>query len=94
MLKNKIGVDRLDKLRVIHIFEADVNLLFGIIWSKRLMTNTEKHNTMSDFQWGDRKGRQGIYPLILKVLSFDITAMSRTTLFEADNNATHVSTGS
>ena len=32
MLEKIIGVDEIDKLRVINIFEADFNLLIGILW--------------------------------------------------------------
>ncbi len=31
MLEKKVGNDRLDKLRVIHIFEADFNLIMGVM---------------------------------------------------------------
>ena len=33
MLEKKPGIDRIDKLRVIHIMEADLNLLMGIIFA-------------------------------------------------------------
>ena len=36
MLEKWPGIPRLDKLRVIHLFEADLNILFGIIWNRRL----------------------------------------------------------
>jgi hypothetical protein len=35
MLENKPGIPRIDKLRVIHLFKADLNILFGIIWNRR-----------------------------------------------------------
>jgi hypothetical protein len=43
---------RMDKLRVIHIFEADFNLLQGIIWNRRLIKHGEKHGAFGEEQWG------------------------------------------
>jgi hypothetical protein len=35
MIEKKPGVSRLDKLRVIHIFEADYNLILKVMWSRK-----------------------------------------------------------
>jgi hypothetical protein len=41
-LKTTPGRPQLNKLRVIHLLEADLNLVLGIIWSRRLLTQGEK----------------------------------------------------
>ena len=42
MLEKIIGLDRIDKIRVIHIMESDLNLLLGILFGKRLAQHAEK----------------------------------------------------
>ena len=87
MLEKSIGNDLIDKLRVIHIFEADFNLLLGILWSKRLMDNAQRHNSLSVYQWGGMKGKQCIEPVIMKVLSYELSALTRTSLIAIDKDA-------
>ena len=65
MLEKVVGIDRIDKLRVINIFEADFNLIMGILWSQRLSRNAEKHRAFGDYQWGGRKGKNSIDPVLL-----------------------------
>ena len=49
MLEKIIGIDEIDKLRLINIFEADFNLLIGILWSQRLSHNAEKHKAFAGY---------------------------------------------
>jgi hypothetical protein len=49
MLEKVIGLDRIDKVRVIHIMEADMNLLMGILFGRRLSQHAEKHGKISDY---------------------------------------------
>ncbi len=62
---------RLDKLRVIHLLEADLNLALGIIWSRRLMTQSEKVGAFGDEQWGSRKGRSANTVVLLKHFTYE-----------------------
>ncbi len=78
MLEKKVGNDRLDKLRVIHIFEADFNLIMGIMWGRRMIQNALDNDQVSPYQWGFCPGKQTGEPLLLKVLSFEIAAYTRT----------------
>ena len=87
MLEKALGNDRLDKLRVIHLFEADLNLLMSILWSRRLLNNEINHKSLSPFQWGGMKGIQGVDPILMKVLSFELSAYTRTSLTEVDKDA-------
>jgi hypothetical protein len=57
MLEKIQGKPLLHKLRVIHILEADYNLILKVIFGKRLMQNCEKYGTLGNFQDGFRKGR-------------------------------------
>jgi hypothetical protein len=57
MLEKIQGRPMLHKLRVIHIMEADYNLILKILFGKRLMQNCERHGTLGQLQDGFRKGR-------------------------------------
>jgi hypothetical protein len=35
MIEKIVGVPRIDKLRVIHLFEADLNMLLKIMWARK-----------------------------------------------------------
>ena len=87
MLEKMAGNDILDKLRVIHIFEADFNMILGILWSRRLMANAYENNSLSPYQWGGIRGKQSVDPILMKVLSFEISAFTRTSLVETDKDA-------
>lgn len=57
MLEKISGRPLLHKLRVIHILEADYNLVLKTIFGRRLMKNCEVHGSLGDIQDGFRKGR-------------------------------------
>jgi hypothetical protein len=57
MLEKIQGRPLLHKLCVIHILEADYNLVLKTIFGRRLMKNCEKHGTLGNIQDGFRKGR-------------------------------------
>jgi hypothetical protein len=52
MIEKTPGVARIDKLRVIHLYEADYNLLLKIIWARKLVWNAEKYQCLHDGQAG------------------------------------------
>ena len=86
MLEKISGLDRVDKLRVIHILEADMNLLYGIMWT-RMMVNAEKHEALNMNQWGSRKNKQCIDVVLLKVFTYELSRYTRTSLITFDNDA-------
>jgi hypothetical protein len=86
MLEKLPGKPYLHKLRVIHLYEADLNLLLGI-WSRRLTWNGEQANAYNPEQWGSRPKRRAIDVAVLKTLSYDFAALTRTDLGTFDNDA-------
>jgi hypothetical protein len=87
MLEKIPGNPRLDKLRVIHIFEADLNLTMGILWGRRLLPQAERINELGDEQWGSRKGRMATDVLVQKHMTYSIAAMTHTDMITFDNDA-------
>ena len=78
----------LDKLRVIHLFEADYNGTIGLLFNRKLLYNAEIHNVLNNNQWGTRPHRQAEDVLMLKELSYNLASTTRTTLATFDNDAT------
>ena len=88
MIHKLEGSFLLDKLRVIHLFEADYNGTLGILFNRKLLYNAEKLNLINNNQWGTRPHRQAEDVLMLKELSYNLAATTRTTLATFDNDAT------
>ena len=88
MIEKIQGTPRLDKLRVIHILEADYNLALKMIWAKRAMSNIEANNMMSNAQCGGRSGRSTLGILISKLMKYDTSARARVLLAMLENDAT------
>ena len=87
MLEKTPGRPIIEKLRTIHLFEADFNFLAGITWSKRLIQAQELTNNMGDETWGGRKGRGTQEPNFLKEMTFTLANLTRTLLGTFDNDA-------
>ena len=71
MICKKPGNFNLNKLRVIQLLEADLNLYLRLIWGKRMVRNCIKHKQFPPEQLGNKPGCWGTAGPLLKVLSFD-----------------------
>ena len=78
----------LDKLRVIHIFEADYNGTIGLLFNRQLLYEAEQQNLLNNNQWGCRPHRQAEDALLLKELTYNLANTTKTTLAMFDNDAT------
>jgi hypothetical protein len=66
MIKKQPGCPRINKLRVIHLYKADYNLLLKIIWAQRLVWHAHDLNKLNKGQPGSRPGRNLIDVVIQK----------------------------
>ena len=87
MLEKIPGDPKINKLRVIHIFDALWNMGLGLVWSKRLQPHCEKHGLLHQGQWGSRKGRRANDCVALKQFTYEIARMTRTDLIMFENDA-------
>ena len=78
---------KLHRLRVIHLYEADLTALFSI-WLKRMMLSSERSKTINPGSYGARPGRTSTDPPFITLMQTEIAAMSRTSLANGPNNAT------
>jgi hypothetical protein len=83
-----IGVPKIHCIRVIHLYKADYNLFLKIQWGSRLVEHGEKHKGLNDQNFGSRKSRTAMEPVLLKHLSsYDLSCQSCTNLATFDNDA-------
>jgi hypothetical protein len=54
MIEKDPGNPRIERLRVIHLFEADYNLSLKMLWGKRLVYQGEDNNCFGKQKHGSR----------------------------------------
>ena len=88
MIYKKPGCIELDKLRVIHLFEADFNLMIGILFGRRAMYHQSDNGLLHPGQYG-QPGGECQDAAMCKVLHNHIAHFSKTPLgqFESDAKA-------
>lgn len=77
---------RIHRLRVIHLYEADLTALCSI-WSKRMIRASTQNNTLHSGSFGARPGRTSTDPPFICLLQTEIAALSRTSLGIGPNDA-------
>ena len=87
MLPNSAGVYFVDRLRVIHSYEADYNLLLGVKY-RQLMKLAEANQLLHPGQYGGRAGREAQSVTLLEEIKTEITRLSRTSSVNFDIDAT------
>jgi ribonuclease HI len=86
MIFKDIGNFQIHKLRVIHLYEADLNLLMAVKW-RLLLKAADQQQLVNDSQYGGRPGREATTLALIEELKLDISYASRRTLITFDNDA-------
>jgi hypothetical protein len=87
MIYKKPGVLELNELRVIHLFEADFNLLVGLIFGRRTGHNAVDHKRLHPSQYG-KKGGECMDAAVYKVLHNTIATYAKTPMGQFESDAT------
>jgi hypothetical protein len=87
MIEKQLGCPRINKLRVIHLYEADYNLLLKIIWARRLVWHAHDLDKLNKDQAGSRPGPNSIDVVIQKEMKYLYATLTRTGLATMDNDA-------
>jgi hypothetical protein len=87
MIYKKAGVLELNELRVIHLFEADFNLLVGFIFGRRIVHNAVDHQRLHPCQFGKKDG-ECMDAAISKTLHNVIATYTKTSLRQFESDAT------
>jgi Reverse transcriptase (RNA-dependent DNA polymerase) len=78
MLEKEPGDPKIDRLRIICLYEADYNLFLKIMWAHRLVTVAEKQNLFDDCQGGGRPNRTSNDVAVRKMLTYAYSQVTRT----------------
>ena len=77
---------KLHRTRVIHIYEADYNLILGLKWRMALY-QAEALKMLNEGQYGSRPKRNAVDPVMLEELQFEISRISRRMLIQTNYDA-------
>ena len=90
MIKKNKGCVRIDKLQVIQLLEADLNMALQIIFGRRLIHRAEDRGTLPSSQWGSRPNRLSTDAILINRLLYDGLALlcHSAVIFNNDCKAT------
>ena len=87
MLQKGPGHPMIHRLRVIHIYKADYNLILGVMWRK-LLHKAEDMGSLNYGQFGSRP-RQTVYdPVFVEEMMSETSRASRQSQIKFDNGTT------
>jgi ribonuclease HI len=87
MIEKLPGCPKINKLRVIHLYEADYNIILKIIWARKLVWNAHDNDCIHEGQAGSRPGCNAIDVVIQKEMKYLYSRLSKTNLATMDNDA-------
>jgi hypothetical protein len=87
MIYKEEGNVKIHRLRVIHLYEADLGFLWGAKWGKAMRTAV-KEKTLHTGQYGGLPGRDCTSLTYLEELRFDYSLLTRQSFANFDNDAT------
>ena len=78
---------RIHRLRVIHLYEQDYNLVLAIKWRQLIQLGTNQR-TLHPMQFGGVPGRDAVIPTLCEELQYEISRASKRPLVHLDYDAT------
>ena len=88
LIEKDPGQPRLHRLRIIHLFEADLNLFLKLQWGKRLVHRALDLQLLHDGQHGSVPRRNTLHPIMLMQLTTDLCRILKHDFLRIDNDAT------
>jgi hypothetical protein len=86
MIYKQLGVHLVNRLRVIHLFEADCNFIIGTILGCRAIYSGVDNKTLHPSQWA-QPGRQCSDVVVLRELTLAVAKLTKTSLASFENDA-------
>ena len=86
MIRKDCNSSKIHRLRVIHLYEADLNLLLGVKW-RALIHHCIDNAMLNPGQFGGLPGRDAMTPIFLEELQWETTRASRRSLLRMDFDA-------
>ena len=78
---------KIHRLRVIHLYEQDYNLVLAIKWRQMIQLNTNQR-TLHPMQFGGVPGKDAVIPTLCEELQYEISRASKRPLVHLDYDAT------
>ena len=86
MIYKELGNVKIHCLRIIHLYEADLSLVWGVYW-RRAMYNAVNKRTLHQGQYGGLPGRDSTTVCFIEELRYEFSDLTRFPLANFDNNA-------
>ena len=86
MIQKDLGVTKIHRLRVIHLYEADYNFLLQAKW-RALIQHAERNKTLHPGQYGGRSGHNAKMLVFIEEMKTEICYATRKSLINFDNDA-------
>jgi hypothetical protein len=83
MIRKDSDSSKVHRLRVIHLYEADLNLLLGVKW-RSLIHHCTDHSLLNSGRFGGLPGRDAMTPIFLEELQWETSRASRGSLLRMD----------
>ena len=87
MIEKDAGDPKLNRLRIIHLFEADYNLFLKLTWGSRLVRRAVQLNLLNAGQHGSTPGKTTMEPIMLTQLTADMCRILKINYARFDNDA-------
>jgi hypothetical protein len=87
LLEKDPGTPKIHRLRVIHLYKWDYNLLLGIKW-RQLLHHVVNTGTVNAACYGTMTGKSSLDPVFIKEMEYEIVRLTRKPLVHIDNDAT------
>ena len=87
MLEKDKGIPKIHRLRVIHLYEADYNLILGVKWRQVLHSAASK-GLINEGCYGSQPGKEATDALFIRELEYELSRLTRKSSLHFDNDAT------
>ncbi|KAI2498581.1 hypothetical protein MHU86_15925 [Fragilaria crotonensis] len=87
LIEKDPGIPKLNRLRIIHLFEADLNFFLKIQWGHRLVRRAFDLDLIHKGQHGSVPTRTAIDPVMLTQLTTDLCRILKHNILRFDNDA-------
>ena len=79
MIEKDLGSSRIHRLRMIHLYECDLNLLLGL-YMREMDQHCKDNYLLNKGAYGGRPGRRSIDPVIVDVTQVEIAMITQRIL--------------
>ena len=86
MIEKDPGSPKIHQLRVIHLYEADYNLILGVKWWE-LLHHAVDRGFINESQFGSQPGKEAIDAIFVRELEYKIGRLTRKGVIHFDNDA-------